>query len=142
MFLSYSFTLWGLWLILLTVVVQSIVASVAHRKQSQYIPGKVDENLSHDSFVFRSHRTFHNSLENLAIFVMPVLIAIFAGADPQTLTWIVWIYAIARIIHMALYYAIATEKNPSPRSYFYMIGLVATLAAYVVVAWELLSRGA
>ncbi|WP_414828587.1 MAPEG family protein [Alteromonas sp. H39] len=142
MFLSYSFTLWGLWLILLTVVVQSLVAAVAHRKQSQYIPGKVDENLSHDSFVFRSHRTFHNSLENLAIFVLPIMLAIFAGAEPQTLTVIVWVYAIARIIHMALYYAIATEKNPSPRSYFYMIGLLATLAAYIVVALELLSRGA
>lgn len=142
MFLTYSFTLWGLWFILLTVVVQSVVAAVAHRKQSEYIPGKVDENLSHDSFVFRSHRTFHNSLENLAIFVLPVLLGIFAGADPQTLTAIVWIFAVARIIHMALYYAIATEKNPSPRSYFYMVGLLATLAAYVVVAWELISRGA
>ncbi len=142
MFLSYSFTLWGLWLILLTVVVQSIVAAVAHRKQSQYIPGKVDDELSHDSFVFRSHRTFHNSLENLAIFVLPVLLGIFAGADPQTLSIIVWVYAVARIIHMALYYAIATEKNPSPRSYFYMIALLATLAVYVLVAWELLSRGA
>ena len=32
-----------------------------------------------------------------------------------------------RIIHMLLYYYIATEKNPSPRSYFYGFGLIATL---------------
>ncbi|MEC7164145.1 MAG: MAPEG family protein, partial [Pseudomonadota bacterium] len=36
-------------------------------------------------------------------------------------------YALARLLHMILYYRIATEKNPSPRSYFYAIGLLTTL---------------
>jgi hypothetical protein len=35
---------------------------------------------------------------------------------------------------MALYYMIATEKNPSPRSYFFMIGLVSNLVLIVMLA--------
>ena len=65
MFAVYTYSIAGLLVISLTVFVQNIVAAVAHRKQSHYIPGKVSEELSHDSFVFRSHRTFHNSIENL-----------------------------------------------------------------------------
>lgn len=138
MFLTYGLSIWGLWLIGLTVVIQGVVAAVAHRRQSHYIPGKIDDELSHDSFVFRSHRTFHNSLENLTPFLLPALLAIFVGVAPVTLAAIVWTYAIARLIHMVLFYAIATEKNPSPRSYFYGIGLLATLALYILVALSLL----
>ena len=138
MFLTYGVSIWGLWLIGLTVVIQGVVAAVAHRQQSHYIPGKIDDKLSHDSFVFRSHRTFHNSLENLTPFLLPALLAIFVGVAPVTLAAIVWTYAIARLVHMVLFYAIATEKNPSPRSYFYGIGLLATLALYILVAFSLL----
>ncbi|GGW92230.1 MAPEG family protein [Alteromonas halophila] len=138
MFLTYSISLWGLWLVGLTVVLQGIIAAVAHRRQSRYVPGKVDDNLSHDSFVFRSHRTFQNSLENLTPFLIPALLAMFVGVDPTTLSIIVWIFALSRLLHMCLYYAIATEKNPSPRSYFYGIGLLATLSLYIVTALGLL----
>ena len=34
---------------------------------------------------------------------------------------------ISRIIHMILYYKIATNKNPSPRSIFWAIGFLRTL---------------
>lgn len=138
MFVAYSLTIWGLWVVSLTVLVQSLVAAGAHRSQSQYVPGKVSDNLSHDSFVFRSHRTFHNSLENLAIFVVPALLAVFVSVNPTMLATTVWVYALARIGHMVLYYCMATERNPSPRSYFYLIGLLATIWVYALVAWQLL----
>lgn len=131
---AYNLTFWALWLIVVTVVVQALVASVAHRKQSQYVPGIVDSNLSHESFVFRSHRTFMNSLENVGLFLFPAIFAIWLGVDAQALAIITWVYALARIIHMVLYYAIATEKNPSPRSYFYMIALVTNLVLLGYVA--------
>ena len=47
MLTSYSFAVLGLWLILMTVFVQAIVASAAHRKQKQYVPGIVNDKLSH-----------------------------------------------------------------------------------------------
>jgi len=106
---------------------QAVIATGAHRRQSKMVPGIVDPALSHDSFVFRSDRTFRNSLENIAPFFGLSVLAMIAGFSPDRLAIVIWVYALARLLHMILYYRIATEKNPSPRSYFYMIGLLATI---------------
>jgi uncharacterized MAPEG superfamily protein len=137
MLASYSFAVWGLWLILMTVFVQAMVASVAHRKQKQYVPGIVNDKLSHESFVFRSHRTFLNSHENLLMMFGPALLGMLVGMDAYWLGILVWVYAIARILHMALYYVIATESNPSPRSYFFMVGFVANLVLLIMLGLHL-----
>ena len=136
---TYLWSMMGLWVIFFTVIVQGIVAATAHAKAPGAVPGKLEDDLSHDSFVFRSHRTFHNSLENLLVFVGPAFVAIFAGVPHFTLAVIVWIYAIARFIHMMLYYFIATEKNPSPRSYFYLIGLSVNLVLFAVLGYQLVA---
>lgn len=135
---TYHLSFWGIWLILFTVLVQSTVATAAHRKQAKYIPGMLDERLGHESFVFRSHRTFHNSLENTLLMFAPTLLAILVGVNPTWLAIWVWLYAIARIIHMVLYYVIATERNPSPRSYFFMLGFVCNIAVFILVAMRLI----
>ena len=124
---TYALSLVGLWLILTTITLQAIIATGAHRRQSKMVPGIVDPALSHDSFVFRSDRTFRNSLENIAPFFGLSVLAMLAGFSPDRLAIAVWVYALARLLHMILYYRIATEKNPSPRSYFYAIGLLITL---------------
>ena len=137
MLATYSFAIWGLWLILITIFVQAAVASIAHRKQSHSVPGIVDDNLSHASFVFRSHRTFLNSHENLLMIFGPALLGMLVGMDAYWLGILVWVYAIARILHMALYYVITTEKNPSPRSYFFMVGNIANLVLLVKLGQHL-----
>ena len=124
---TYALSLVGLWLILTTITLQAIIATGAHRRQSKMVPGVVDPALSHDSFVFRSDRTFRNSLENIAPFFGLSVLAMLAGFSPDRLAIAVWVYALSRLLHMILYYRIATEKNPSPRSYFYAIGLLTTL---------------
>ncbi len=124
---TYALSLVGLWLILTTITLQAIIATGAHRRQSKMVPGIVDPALSHDSFVFRSDRTFRNSLENIAPFFGLSVLAMLAGFSPDRLAIAVWVYALSRLLHMILYYRIATEKNPSPRSYFYAIGLLTTL---------------
>lgn len=124
---QYSDSLFLLTLLLGMVVLQAIIASVAHRKQQEYIPGIVDEKLDHHSFVFRSYRTFMNSLENVPVFVLTAFLAMFLTIEAATLYWTVLVFVAARFIHMALFYAIATNKNPSPRSYFYMVALLAQL---------------
>ncbi len=125
---AYTSALLGVWVILLTVFIQGMVASVAHRRQSRYVPGIVDHQLSHESFVFRSHRTFMNSQENLVLMLGTAMVSMLAGVDARWVAGAVWVYAIARLVHMWLYYVIATEANPSPRTYFFMIGLIANLA--------------
>ena len=124
---TYALSLVGLWLILTTIALQAIIATGAHRRQSKMVPGIVDPALSHDSFVFRSDRTLRNSLENIVPFFGLSVMAMLAGFSPDRLAIAVWVYALARLLHMFLYYRIATEKNPSPRSYFYAIGLLTTL---------------
>tara|TARA_B100001063_G_C16733622_1_gene540730 strand:- start:74 stop:490 length:417 start_codon:yes stop_codon:yes gene_type:complete len=133
MFTVYTYAIAGLAVIIFTVLIQNIVAAVAHRKQSSYVPGKVAEDLSHDSFVFRSHRTFHNSLENVNQFIIPAILCMFVGVTPLYLAILAWVYGLCRIVHMALYYGMATERNPSPRTYFYMVGLVTNLILYVLL---------
>lgn len=131
MFDAYTTALTGLWAVLATITVQALVAVAAHRRQKKVIPGIVDPKLGHESFVFRSDRTFRNSLENITPFFGLSLVAMLAGFSAERLAIVVWVFAVARLLHMILYYRIATEVNPSPRSYFYLIGVIATL--YLIV---------
>ncbi|MGC6472751.1 MAG: MAPEG family protein [Parvibaculales bacterium] len=135
---TYSSALTGIWVIIITVMVQALVASIAHRRQNKYIPGIVDAHLGHESFVFRSDRTFRNSLENIVPMLALSFMAIMLELDPGRLANIVWVYAAARIVFTGLYYAIATEKNPSPRSYFFIIAFIANIILAVDVGRALL----
>lgn len=134
---SYTLAFWGILVILVTVLIQAMVAAGTKASQPGAIPGKMDDSLSHSSFVFRSNRTVMNSLENLPLMLGTSFLAFFVGANALWTGILVWVYALARIAHMALYYAIATEKNPSPRSYFFLLGLVANIALLVFVALAL-----
>ena len=137
MYEEYLSSFWALWVIVFTVIAQSLIATGAHRKQAQYVPGVVDENLGHGSFVFRSHRTFQNSMENAPLMLFTGFLAVMVGLSPGSLAATAWTFAIARLIHMVLYYKIATEKNPSPRSYFYVIGMLSNLVLIVMIALHL-----
>ncbi|WCN11539.1 MAPEG family protein [Marinomonas mediterranea] len=135
MFDSYSIAVSAQMTLILVIVLQATIATVAHQKQ-QLPPGTLGANLKHDSFVFRSHRTHQNSLENAIQIFIPSFIAIFIGVDAFSLSAALWVYVISRILHMVLYYLIATEKNPSPRTYFYLISLTANF--YVI--WLVLEK--
>ena len=137
MYEEYLSSFWALWVIVFTVIAQSLIATGAHRKQAQYVPGVVDENLGHGSFVFRSHRTFQNSMENAPLMLFTAFLAVLVGLSPGSLAATSWTFAIARLVHMVLYYKIATEKNPSPRSYFYVIGMLSNLVLVVMIAIHL-----
>ena len=56
-----------------------------------------------------------------------IVLAVWLSVSPILLAIVTWVYAICRIIHMVLYYKIATEENPSPRSYFFILAFVAEL---------------
>ena len=137
MFISYSVAFWGILAIILTVVIQSLVAAKSKASAAGAIPGKYDDSLSHSSFVFRSNRTFANSLENIAVMLGASFLAVLVGADVFWTGVVIWVMAIARIIHMVLYYAISTEQNPSPRSYFYLIALLANVVLLGLCGWAI-----
>ena len=131
-FNQYHPALLGLVVALATVAIQALIAAVVKARQPGAIPGKLSEEMDHSHFVFRAQRTFLNSLENLPVMLGASLVCILAGAAPTITALLIWVYAAARILHMLLYYLIATDKNPSPRSYFFLIGFIATLALLVV----------
>jgi len=126
------------YLYLVMLLIQWAVATFSKSKQPNAVPGKMDENLSHDSFVFRAHRTFHNTLENSALFAGTVLLAFALNVQSPIFAICIWIYLLARIVHMALYYAIATEKNPSPRTYFFLIGVAANVVMLAILGLGLI----
>jgi len=129
---TYTMAYWGLLIALVILLVQWVIASGQKANQPGAVPGKIDDSLSHSSFVFRAHRTLMNSLENYPLMLGTVFLAFFIGVSAFWTGIFIWIFAIARLIHMVLYYAIATEKNPSPRSYFFMIGLAANVALLIL----------
>ena len=125
---EYQSVFLGLWLVLATIIVQAMVAIRVHRRQKGgYNVGIIKPELGQSSIVFRAHRTFQNSIENAVPMLGMIFIAIISGYGAFKLSIVVWMYAIARIIHMILYYKIATEKNPSPRSIFWAIGFLTNL---------------
>ena len=131
LFNSYSLAFSGLFVCILTLLVQQLIAARTKASQEGAIPGKIDEDLGHASFVFRSHRTFLNSLENFPAMMATAFLAIFVGANATWTGILIWTFAVARIIHMVLYYKISTDVNPSPRSYFFLIGFIANIALLV-----------
>ncbi|WP_282131599.1 MAPEG family protein [Pseudoalteromonas aliena] len=127
------------YLYLIMLVVQWAVATFSKAKEPHAVPDKIKGDLSHDSFIFRAHRTFHNTLENSALFIGTVLFAFVINYQSPLFAMCVWVYLIARIIHMVLYYTIATEKNPSPRSYFFLIGVIANVVMLVMIGLRLVA---
>ncbi|MFA7554976.1 MAG: MAPEG family protein [Spongiibacteraceae bacterium] len=128
----YTIAYWGILIIIATVIIQGCIAAASKASKEGAIPGKIDESLSHSSFVFRSNRTFMNSLENFPAIIGTSILAIFVGANVFWTGVLILVFALSRIIHMILYYLIATEKNPSPRSYFFIIGLASNIALLVL----------
>lgn len=134
---AYTLVFGGLWATGCLLFAQSIIASNAQASQKGHIPGKLDPGLSHDSFVFRSYRTLQNSLEHVPLFLLMALLAVLVGVAPGLLSGIVWIFFGGRLLHMALYYAIATEKNPSPRSWFFLLSLLMELGVLLSIGYTL-----
>ena len=126
----YHISFCGIAFIILLLFVQWFIATVSKGSQKGAVPGKIDPALGHESFVFRANRTFMNTLENSPAMLGTCFLAIFIGANSHWVGIFIWAFVISRVIHMLLYYGIATEKNPSPRSYFFMIGLLANLALF------------
>ena len=125
---EYQLVFLGLWLVLATIIIQAMIAIRVHRRQKGgYNVGVIKPELGQSSIVFRAHRTFQNSLENITPLMGMAVIATLTGYSSTKLSVIVWIYAIARIFHMVLYYKIVTDKNPSPRSIFWAIGFLTNL---------------
>ncbi|RUO32346.1 MAPEG family protein [Aliidiomarina soli] len=128
---DYRISLLAIGLLLLMVFVQWLIASGRKAREEGAIPGTAPKASDHHSFTFRAWRTHQNTLENLGTMLGASVLAIVVGVSPVLVAWLTWIMLLARVLHMVLYYAIATNTNPSPRSYFFMLAWVANLALLI-----------
>ena len=138
MFEVYYLSFFGIWALLSLIVIEAIIAMGASRSQKKYTPGILNSDLGPESFVFRSDRAFKNSLENIVPFLGAAIISILLSMDPLRLARLILFYVLARYIYTAVYYSIATRKNPSFRSLFYLVGLIVTIIMLVDIGWFLL----
>jgi len=129
----YTGSILWLGILLSMVMVQWLVASAGKARQPGAIPGMAPaQERAHKSFVFRAWRTHQNTIENIGTMLGAGVFAIIAGANPVWTQVCIAIMVIARFAHMVLYYAIATNKNPSPRTWFFMLAWLANCALIVL----------
>ena len=136
---DYLNAFWGIAAIIFLLFFQWLVATKSKARQKGAVPGKIDPALGHESFVFRAHRTYMNTLENIPAMLGSCFLAILVGVDPFWAAAFIWAFVAARIIHMILYYVIATEKNPSPRTYFFSLGLLSNICLFGLCIKSLIS---
>lgn len=124
----YQTSLLWVGILLALIVVQWLVASYAKASEPDAVPGHPPRSLGHKNFTFRAWRTHQNTVENASTMLGGAIFAILAGANPVWLQGLLAVMVVSRIAHMVLYYGIATEKNPSPRSYFFMLSWLTNVA--------------
>jgi uncharacterized MAPEG superfamily protein len=90
-----------------------------------------DENL-----LYRIDRVHMNSVEALAPFVVPVVLAMMVGVGPITLAALVWVYVAIRLIHLVIYLRGGNAaKGGSVRTILYVSGALVTAILIVVTGW-------
>jgi uncharacterized MAPEG superfamily protein len=92
-----------------------------------------------DNALYRIDRVHMNSVEALAPFVVPAVLAMMAGVGPVTLAVLVWIHLAIRLVHMVIYLrGGSAAKGGSVRTILYVLGALVTLVLILVTGWAAL----
>ena len=94
------------------------------------------------NLLYRIDRTHMNSVEALAPFVVPAVLAMLVGVAPTTLAVLVWVHVAIRLIHSAIYLRGGNAaKGGSVRTILYVSGALVAVALIVVTGWTAIYRG-
>ncbi|MET3590770.1 MULTISPECIES: MAPEG family protein [Mesorhizobium] len=89
-----------------------------------------------DNRLYRIDRVHMNSVEALAPFVVPAVLAMMVGVGPATLATLVWLHLATRLVHLAIYLRGGNAaKGGNIRTILYVSGALVTLALIVVTGW-------
>lgn len=89
-----------------------------------------------DNLLYRIDRVHMNSVEALAPFAVPAVLAIIVGVGPVTLATLVWLHLAIRLIHLAVYVRGGNAaKGGSLRTILYVSGALVTLILIIVTGW-------
>ncbi len=87
--------------------------------------------------LYRIDRVHMNSVEALAPFAVPAVLAMMVGVAPTTLAALVWLHFAIRLIHTAIYLrGGSAAKGGNVRTILYVSGALVTLALVVVTGWS------
>lgn len=88
-----------------------------------------------DNLLYRIDRAHMNSVEALAPFVVPAVLAIMVGVTPTMLAVLIWIYAALRLVHLAVYLRGGdAAKGGSLRTILYVAGALVTIVLIFVTS--------
>ncbi|MGB6539383.1 MAG: MAPEG family protein [Xanthobacteraceae bacterium] len=88
------------------------------------------------NLLYRLDRVHMNSVEALAPFVVPAVLAMMVGVGPTTLAVLVWLHVAIRLTHLAVYLRGGNAaKGGSVRTVLYVSGALVTVILIVVTAW-------
>jgi uncharacterized MAPEG superfamily protein len=77
-----------------------------------------------------------NSVEALAPFVVPAVLAMLVGVEPTTFAVLVWIHVAIRLIHWLIYLRGGNAaKGGGLRTILYVSGALVTAILIVVTGW-------
>ncbi|RWI09012.1 MAG: MAPEG family protein [Mesorhizobium sp.] len=89
-----------------------------------------------DNLLYRIDRVHMNSVEALAPFVVPAVLAMMVGVGATTLAVLVWAHVVIRLIHLVVYLRGGNAaKGGSVRTILYVSGALVTLVLVVVTGW-------
>lgn len=85
-----------------------------------------------DNRLYRIDRAHMNSVEALAAFIVPAVLAMMVGIGPTTLTVLVWSYVAIRLAHLSVYLRGGNAaKGGSVRTILYVAGALVTIVLIV-----------
>lgn len=88
------------------------------------------------NLLYRIDRVHMNSVEALAPFVVPAVLAMMVGAGSATLATIVWVHVAIRLLHLGVYLRGGNAaKGGSVRTIVYVSGAIVTLVLVLVTGW-------
>jgi uncharacterized MAPEG superfamily protein len=92
-----------------------------------------------DNPLYRIDRVHMNSVEALAPFVVPAVLAMTVGVGPVTLAVLVWVHVAIRLVHMVIYLRGGNAaKGGNVRTLLYVSGALVTLVLVLVTGWAAL----
>ena len=91
------------------------------------------------NLLYRIDRVHVNSVEALAPFVVPAVLAIMVGVAPTLLAVLVWAHLAIRLIHLVIYLRGGdAAKGGSVRTILYVSGALVTVVLIVVTGLAVL----
>jgi len=88
------------------------------------------------NLLYRIDRVHMNSVEALAPFIVPAVLAMLVGVGPTILAVLVWLHVAIRLIHLVIYVRGGNAaKGGSVRTILYVSGALVTVILIVVTGW-------